>query len=226
MAARYSVEPKQLLETMRQTLARNATNEELMAFSIVADQYKLNPFVREIYAFPAKGGGITPMVSIDGWLRIINTHPKFDGMETRMSSDGTECTAIIYRKDTSHPTVVTEYLDECKRNTDPWNKSPRRMLRHKAIIQCGRVAFGFGGIYDEDEGGDVTSPGMRDVTPQITTPSFLEARPDAAQPKHSESSVDPDNYASDAGNQDDAGAIIPGLDMPSSEPPSFGSLED
>ena len=25
------------------------------------------------------------------------------------------------------------------------------MLRHKALIQCARVAFGFSGIYDEDE---------------------------------------------------------------------------
>jgi hypothetical protein len=27
-----------------------------------------------------------------------------------------------------------------------------RMLRHKAIIQCARIAFGFSGITDEDEG--------------------------------------------------------------------------
>jgi hypothetical protein len=26
------------------------------------------------------------------------------------------------------------------------------MLRHKAMIQCARLAFGFAGIYDEDEG--------------------------------------------------------------------------
>jgi hypothetical protein len=25
------------------------------------------------------------------------------------------------------------------------------MLRHKAMIQCARIAFGFGGIYDQDE---------------------------------------------------------------------------
>jgi hypothetical protein len=31
------------------------------------------------------------------------------------------------------------------------------MLRHKAIIQCARVAFGYGGIYDEGEGQDVAN---------------------------------------------------------------------
>ena len=42
------------------------------------------------------------------------------------------------------------------------------MLRHKALIQCARIAFGFSGIYDEDEahrinGGNTTV--MTDVEP-------------------------------------------------------------
>jgi hypothetical protein len=32
---------------------------------------------------------------------------------------------------------------------------PRRMLRHKALMQCGRIAFGLGGITDEEEAGDI-----------------------------------------------------------------------
>jgi hypothetical protein len=32
---------------------------------------------------------------------------------------------------------------------------PMRMLRHKAIKESGRVAFGFSGITDEDEAGDI-----------------------------------------------------------------------
>jgi hypothetical protein len=58
---------------------------------------------------------------------------------------------VIYRKDRTHPTIITEYLEEVKRNTDPWNTSPCRMLRHRAIIQCARVAFSFTGIEDADE---------------------------------------------------------------------------
>jgi len=42
-------------------------------------------------------------------------------------------------------------MAECKRNTQPWQSHPRRMLRHKAMIQCARLAFGFAGIYDQDE---------------------------------------------------------------------------
>jgi hypothetical protein len=46
---------------------------------------------------------------------------------------------------------VTEYLSECKRGTQPWQSHPKRMLRHKAMIQCARLAFGYVGIYDQDE---------------------------------------------------------------------------
>ncbi len=37
------------------------------------------------------------------------------------------------------------------------------MLRHKALIQCARVAFGFSGVYDEDDARQIG--GMVDVTP-------------------------------------------------------------
>jgi hypothetical protein len=87
-------------------------------------------------------------------MKLVNSHPAFDGMDfVEREDDGklvsTECT--IYRKDRAHPIAITEYYDECKRDTGPW-KMKHRMLRHKAAIQCARYAFGFAGIYDEDEG--------------------------------------------------------------------------
>jgi hypothetical protein len=60
-------------------------------------------------------------------------------------------TAIIHRKDLSHSIAVTEYMHECRRNTDPWKQWPARMLRHKAAIQCIRVAFNLAGLMDPDE---------------------------------------------------------------------------
>jgi len=151
MGERFSVDPTKLHETLAATVFKGATQEQTVALLIVADQYGLNPFTKEIYAFPAKGGGIVPVVGIDGWLRIINENPAFNGMETKYDSDEESCTCKIYRKDRSHPIEATEYLEECRRNTDPWNTCPKRMLRHKAIIQCARIAFGFSGFHDEDE---------------------------------------------------------------------------
>jgi len=161
IASRFSVEPAKLMTTLKATAFKvkdgEATDEQMMALLIVADQYGLNPFTKEIYAFPDKGG-IVPVVSVDGWARIINEHPQFDGME--FHADAESCTCIIYRKDRSHPTSITEYMVECKRGTQPWGSHPRRMLRHKAMIQCARVAFGFAGIYDPDEAERIRDAGM------------------------------------------------------------------
>jgi hypothetical protein len=63
---------------------------------------------------------------------------------------------------------VTEYLAECRRNTPPWNQYTRRMLRHKAFMQCVRVAFGLGGIHDEDEARDIMQ-NESGGTPSVTT---------------------------------------------------------
>ena len=126
-----------------------ATDAQMTALCVVAQQYGLNPFTRELYAFPDRNNGIVPVVGVDGWSRIINDNPQFDGMDFKQ--DDESCTCTIYRKDRSHPIVVTEYMTECKRDVAPWKSHPRRMLRHKAMIQCARLAFGFAGIYDQDE---------------------------------------------------------------------------
>jgi phage recombination protein Bet len=168
MASRYSVEPTKLLETLKATVFQGANNEELMALVVVANEHRLNPFTREIYAFPKKGGGIQAVVSIDGWIRLMNEHPKFDGVEFMYSdADGDlACTAVIHVKDRKIPVSVTEYKSECERNTDPWKTCPKRMLRHKALIQCARVAFGFGLTDEDDVPRNVEpAPEMRNVTP-------------------------------------------------------------
>jgi len=167
LASRLNVDNDKLLAALKNTVFKGATNEELMVLTVVANEYSLNPLVKELYAFPAKGGGIVPVVSIDGWLRMVNNHPQMDGMETEYTQseagDLISCTCRIYRKDRNHPTTATEFLSECKRATDPW-KMEHRMLRHKAIIQCARIAFGFSGIHDEDEGRDIANSNRNERT--------------------------------------------------------------
>jgi phage recombination protein Bet len=161
IANRYSVDPQKMLGTLKATAFKgDVSNEQMMALLVVADQYGLNPFTKEIYAFPDRQQGIVPVVGVDGWARIINSHPQFDGMTFLNTEDG--CVCKIYRKDRAHPTEVIEYLSECKRETGPWKSHPRRMLRHKAMIQCARIAFGFVGIYDQDEAEHIVE---RDITP-------------------------------------------------------------
>jgi phage recombination protein Bet len=154
MASRLNLSPAKLQETLRNTVFRDANDREFAALIVVANEYRLNPLTKEIFAFKAKGGGIIPYVSVDGWIRIINEHPQFDGIEFDDIFDNGDFVAIectIWRKDRSRPIKVVEYLDECQRETEPWRKSPKRFLRHRALMQCGRVAFGFSGISAEDD---------------------------------------------------------------------------
>lgn len=141
----------ELVAALKATAFKGQVSDaQMTALLVVANQYGLNPWTKEIYAFPDRQNGIVPVVGVDGWSRIINSHPQFDGMD--FDQDDERCTCIIYRKDRTHPIRVTEYMAECKRDgVGPWKSHPRRMLRHKAMIQCARIAFGFVGIYEQDE---------------------------------------------------------------------------
>lgn len=142
---------QELVETLKATVFKgNVSDAQMTALLLVANKYGLSPWTREIYAFPDRQNGIVPVVGVDGWSRIINENPAFDGLEFEQTDDS--CTCRIYRKDRSHPITVTEYMDECRRDNSPaWKSHPRRMLRHKTLIQCARLAFGFSGIFDQDE---------------------------------------------------------------------------
>lgn len=155
---RFGVDPDKMLTTLKATAFRgDVSNEQMMALCVVAEQYSLNPWTKEIFAFPDRNNGIVPVVGVDGWSRIINSNPQFDGvdfvdgpMSDRQIPEWIECR--IHRKDRSHPTCAKEYFVEVFRDVGPWKSHPRRMLRHKALIQAARMAFGFAGIYDQDEG--------------------------------------------------------------------------
>lgn len=162
---------RELVQVLKSTAFKGeVTDAQMAALMVVANQYGLNPFTRELFAFPDKQNGIVPVVGVDGWSRIINSHPQFDGIEfhyadefvtmpgAKPAPEWIEC--HIHRKDRSRPVVAREYLDEVYRApfkgkygdvTGPWQTHTKRFLRHKAMIQCARLAFGYGGIYDQDE---------------------------------------------------------------------------
>lgn len=175
LATKHGMEKAQFTQALKATVVPgNVSDAQFAAFCMVAHQYSLNPLTKEIYAFPAKSGGIQPIVSIDGWCNIINSNPQLDGIQfTDHMTDGklTAITCKISRKDRQHPIECIEYMNECKRETDPWKKWPARMLRHKALIQCARYAFSLSGIVDQDEAERMD---MVDVTPLVTDPSTGE----------------------------------------------------
>ena len=112
----------------------------------VAKKHTLDPIAGEIQLSPFKQGW-SVMITIDGWMKLINQHPHFQGMSLRepATEDANalawmEC--CIYRDDRILPTVVKEYLSEVQTEHESWQQMPRRMLRHRVIQQCARLAFG------------------------------------------------------------------------------------
>lgn len=204
VAGKYGVEPEKMLDTLKATAFKGerdkpVTNEQMMALLVVANEYNLNPWTKEIYAFPDQKGGIVPLVSVDGWTRIINEHPKLAGFGFAYDPDGEWIECIIERTDRTQPIRVREYLSECKRNTGPWQSHPQRMLRHKALIQCARLAFGFGGIYDPDEAERIREATMQDVTPRTMKPATTAPRAIEQKPAEDLPPPDVDNRQLDAG---------------------------
>lgn len=203
MAQRLGVDSQKLYESLTKVCfsvkekdrpARAPEPEELLALLVICEQYQLNPFTRQIFAFLAKGGKVVPVVSVDGWIAILNRQPDYDGMEIEFSdktvmAGGLElpefCRVKIYRKGLSKPVSVSEFAQECfVEKSEVWRKFPRRMLRHKAIIQAVRVAFGICGIYDEDEAKNIINADAIEV-PQASA-SIAEAPKPALLPSQTQ----------------------------------------
>jgi len=226
-AHRFSIDPAKLLPILKATAFKvkdgEVSDDQMAALLVVADQYGLNPFTKEIFAFPDKQNGIVPVVGVDGWSRIINDHAQADGLEFRYAEeiltlqDAQPCPAwcevVIFRKDRGHPIIVREYLEECyrplgayqdgkKHKPGPWQTHTRRFLRHKTLIQGGRIAFGFGGIYDEDEATRVIE--AQDVRVEISSAAplrgtaALRAAAEASETAPSGAGATPERQAPDA----------------------------
>ena len=111
----------------------------------VAKQYELDPLQEEVL-LTLYDDHWQASISVDGWIKLINRHPAFAGMSFTESPEADqglplwmECT--IYRSDRSVPTTAREYLAEVRNDSDIWKKMPRRMLRHRTLQQCARLAF-------------------------------------------------------------------------------------
>jgi hypothetical protein len=99
---------------------------DLERLLLTAERLSLDPLSNEIYALekPAANGQkaqIIFVVGVDGWTRIINSNPAFDGMRFLESAPGDdelplyfECT--IFRKDRKVATSVREYMYEAHTN--------------------------------------------------------------------------------------------------------------
>ena len=110
-------------------------------------EYRLNPRADELDLVQFEEGCWQVFITVNGWAKLINAHPAFCGIEFSEASELEEGVPLwmgcaIYRTDRIKPIEVKEYFTEMKTEHIAWQQMPRRMLRHRAMQQCARLAFG------------------------------------------------------------------------------------
>ena len=106
----------------------------------------LDPLSEEIGFTQYDDGHWQVFITIEGCSKLLNQHPQFNGLVFNQADtlvegvpEWIECS--IYRRDRIMPITVREYLMEVRSEKEIWQKMPRRMLRHRALQQCVRLAI-------------------------------------------------------------------------------------
>lgn len=145
----------EVLATLKQTVAKGASDTEFTMFTEFCRATGLNPFKKEVW-FIKTNAGVQMMTGINGFYEIANRHPQFDGIEVETVENGKDiqkCVAKVYRKDRSRPTIAEAYWSEYAKNFGNWKTMPRLMLSKCAESMALRKAFPqeLNGLYTQEE---------------------------------------------------------------------------
>ena len=108
--------------------------------------YELDPTLGQII-FIELNSEHKPYITMNGWIAIIHRQAQFDGMHFEYSPieiggipSWVECT--VWRKDCKQPINVREYYIDVKSSHLADKELPIRILRHRTLSACARLAFG------------------------------------------------------------------------------------
>ena len=170
---------ERMIQTLKATVAKDATPEEFHLFVEYCRTTGLNPLKKEIWFIKPKsyrnknGDLVNPpvqmMTGINGFLAIANSHPQFDGMicDVERDKDGKPIRAIakVYRKDRTHPAtgeaIFAEYYKPGNFGKESiWDKLPTVMIAKVAKSLALREAFPqeLNGLYTEEEEEEAAQP--------------------------------------------------------------------
>lgn len=218
LGARWGVPPSQVFAYGENFIALHRNCPEgfrvppllIAQFLQLAAEHDLNPARYEIRAFYDYQKGLQTFVMIDGWLTLANRQAQYDGYELTYERDTAgslvACSALIYRKDRTRPTVARVKMTEWRDATKPqWQARPEWMLEQKAIKQGIRRAFGFAGIMDDDDAAKMGFDGeqagdSKPVAPSAPpAPNLSDLKPAAPPPDDEYTSAAPRSVVSDVG---------------------------
>lgn len=163
---------------IKNSVATGATDEELKMLLYLSKEYNLDPLKKEIF-FIKYGGKSTIITSRDGYLKIANSNPNFDGIESDVVYVGDKLTKMpdgsmtieygpehlifdknkltgaycsVFRKDRSKATTIFVSLkDYYKKNTPIWEQYINAMILKVAEAMALKRAFSISGLVTREE---------------------------------------------------------------------------
>jgi len=166
-----------LVKVIKETVCKGATDPQLQMFLQVCKRTGLDPFLKEIWFIAEKS---IIMAARDGYLRVANEHPMYDGIETRVERDdkGVPIKAVctVWRKDRTHPTICEAYYSEYKAASPVWTKYPSAMIGKVAEVLALKRSFAINGVVSEEEM-DATNHPVSRATAAPTVQPTIEAPP-------------------------------------------------
>lgn len=157
------------IETIKNTVAKGASQSEFDMFMYLCDKYQLDPFLKEIfYSSQMK----TIMTSRDGYLKIAQRDPDYEGLQSMAVCEGDEfeldvpnstvvhkfkgkrgavigAWAIAYRKG-RRPVIAYADFKEYAKNTPVWNYKSAMICKCAETFVLKRQ-FGISGLVTVEE---------------------------------------------------------------------------
>ena len=125
---------------IRNKFAPNCTPTEFELLLYVADKYKLDPLVRQIWAVKYKDAPAAILCGRDGFLEIAHRSGHFNGMESGTREENGEIIGWckVWRMDMEHAFYIEVYLKEYQKpvpfsgKPGLWQTMPRVMIQKVA----------------------------------------------------------------------------------------------
>lgn len=134
--------------------------DELIQYAALCKNAGLDPATSEVSPLVQRDR-ISLIIGVDGWTRIANRDPNFDGIEYKFSDDTIKVgnhevpkyiDTYVYFKNRSHASFWRTPYDEAFRSTSPvWASMPLQMLQNRATTNAIKRAFGLSGVVDSED---------------------------------------------------------------------------
>jgi phage recombination protein Bet len=171
------------IDLVKRTVAKEATNDELQMFLYLAQKYGLDPFKKEIWfikrakkvdgKYDYENADTIIMTSRDGYLKIAQSDPDFDGLKSFVVREGDHfeidaqtdqithkfgakrgkiigAWAVAYHKK-RRPVICFVDIDEYRQSSPTWSKYPSAMIQKVAEVFVLKRQFAINGLVTQEE---------------------------------------------------------------------------